>query len=245
MEYVMPKIVFGLRHSRQYRFLDKAGHMADDVLSLNKTAHFLDRQIFEEIGWSSDRSSFLLQDPNKDLVLECNTDGIVLTCNLDGESEYTPIQVKNIFIKCVDKIINKTDAHSTINRIGIINHYLFKTPEDSSKFLGDAFLNIKSIGDPNEVAMKFVIKTPIPITSGESKHFDYYNAIFHLSSAVPKDEDAKPAFRLNLDYQVYFSPDREYNSSLIDTHFQSLSDYVEKLRTNGLAKVFSTEKANG
>ncbi len=56
-----------------------------------------------------------------------------------------------------------TDCNKTVTRIGIVNEFLFNTIGDASEFIGDNFLNIKSIGDPTEVVRRFTVKNPLPI----------------------------------------------------------------------------------
>ncbi len=55
MDTLMQKITFGIMHNRQFQFIDKAGKMVDDVLSLNKTVHFQGNELFAEVGWANDR----------------------------------------------------------------------------------------------------------------------------------------------------------------------------------------------
>ncbi len=47
---------------------------------------------------------------------------------------------------------------------------------------------------------------------------------------------------MSIDFQIYFSPEREYEIQLLEDHFKRLNNYVENLKTGGVSKTFLTGK---
>jgi hypothetical protein len=241
MDWSLYKIVFGLRHKKTFSFSGLSGRMVDQLLKRFGEGEEL---AFHEIAWTNDRMGFRLKNKLGNMFLECNFEGVVLSYHL-SEGETPDIEsIKNFYKDILGTIISTTDAKDSINRIGIIYQYTVDTEENAAKILFENLLKVDIKGIPDSFGVRYSLKNVTDEGLVDTTKEDYSNVFFQFSTDKTDKEKISPPniIDMNIDYQIYFSPERNFDKKYIDLHFKSLEKYLSKLEGNSLLEMVSNNE---
>jgi hypothetical protein len=82
---------------------------------------------------------------------------------------------------------------------------------------------------PDQFGLRFALKNVTDSSLVDTTKNDYLNVIYQISSdKIDKEESKVPELiDINIDYQIYFSPERRFESRLIEKHFDEMNDYLQ------------------
>src|SRR5437879_309753 len=98
MSWQPTSVAYGVRHSRVFGFLGRAGEAIDAALALQGTGN-VPRKCFTRIGWPNQVTA-MLTDNDDYFRVSFNIDGIILTVQL-AEVQMTQANVRDMFIELV------------------------------------------------------------------------------------------------------------------------------------------------
>jgi hypothetical protein len=170
-----------------------------------------------------------LKNKTGNLFLDCNIDGYVLTYHFFEDDDTKTIDLMHLYTKLLKNILSDYEIKKEINRIGIINFFTFQRDDNSAKFLFDNLLSLDLEGMPDQFGLRFALKNVTDSSLVDTTKNDYLNVIYQISSdKIDKEESKVPELiDINIDYQIYFSPERRFESRLIEKHFDEMNDYLQ------------------
>jgi len=189
-------IAIGIRYRANFSIEDQLGKIVDQILYSKNS--FFNSSVFPLV-YNNLNEKNLVNEKNDD-HLTINTSNIVLEINFGSTFQIDDCETiyDNFKNQIIDGIL-KTYKITEINRIGIINRYLFKIED-----LADSFIN-KTIGSTlegiNDINLRFSKKFTSEDSLSQKDVNDYFNAIFNII----KRADRKELF-MAIDYQKYFDP---------------------------------------
>ena len=238
MPWTPTEIAYGIRHSRLFGFLGRAGDAIDAVLALQGTGN-IPRKCFTKVGWPEPVTAMLI-DEDENYRLTFNIDGIVLVVKL-SEVQLTVAQARDMFIDVVNAGLRLTSPSRKINRIGIVETYDFPRVHRPGEIAASALTRLGDIGEPTDFMFRSAFRrSPGPPGS------DWQNTILQVA-AVKTDEDADEAdtLRVSIDYQHYFVPEVVFTNELARHHYSDFYRRAEALQGNQLAGLEVREPALG
>lgn len=189
-------IAIGIRYRANFALEDQLGKIVDQILY--KCGNYFNPQKFPMV-YTNINEKVLINESTSDHIT-INTSNIVLEINFGNEFEVNDKEeiFKNFNKEIIEDVLKKYKI-TEINRVGIINRYLFKIEE-----LADQFIN-KTIGSTlegiNDINLRFSKKLTTENALVSKDVNDYYNAIFN----VVKKADREELF-MSIDYQKYYDP---------------------------------------
>lgn len=247
MEWHSEKIIVGIRHKRLFRVSDLLGEIVDRLIPLQGYGPFPGK-CFERIG-RPDGMSIVLNDKEDTISVNCNIDGVILTCDMDAEPKLTIDDIKEMFSQIVNTVLPITSGAESINRIGIINQFIFPDYKNASETIYTNLLQLDLKGIPDTLSLRFALKNPTTeaIVSPEEKK-DYKNVIIQVNSDKSENIESKPPdiIRLSVDYQIYFEPARSFKNVLIENHFNEAIDYWDShLKRSAISALNEVKRIHG
>ncbi|MEK6690076.1 MAG: hypothetical protein AABY78_02095 [Nitrospirota bacterium] len=247
MEWHSEKLIVGIRHKRLFRVSDFLGEIVDKLAPLQGYGPF-PGNCFERIG-RPDNMSIILYDKENTISVNCNIDGVILTCDMDAEPKLTIEDITKMFLQIVNIILPLTGGSESINRIGIINQFLFQGYENAAKTIFTNLLNLDLKGIPDNLVLRLALKNPAieAIVNPEEKQ-DYKNVIIQINSDKTEEGETKPPDRIRLivDYQIYYEPQRTLKNVLIENHFNETIEYWDThLKKSNLSNLEEVKKIHG
>jgi len=189
-------IAIGIRYRANFSIEDQLGKIVDQIL-YSKNSYF-NPKVFPEVYNNINEKVLINKSTNDHLVI--NNSNMILELNFGDKfkiEDYDEI-IHNFENDVIDGIM-KNYKVTEINRVGLINRYLFQVEK-----LADSFIN-KTIGSTlegiNDINLRFSKKVPIQESYVKKDINDYINVIFN----VIKKSDKKELF-MSTDYQQYFDP---------------------------------------
>jgi hypothetical protein len=226
MEWHSEKIIVGIRHKRLFRVSDLLGEIVDKLVPLQGYGPFPGK-CFDRIG-RPDSMSIILNDKEDTVSVNCNVDGVILTCDMDAEPKLTIDDIKEMFLQTVNIVLPMTGGSESINRIGIINQFIFPDYKNAAETIYKNLLHFDLKGIPDNLSLRLALKNPTTeaIINPEEKK-DYKNVIIQVNSDKSEEGESKPPdiVRLSVDYQIYFEPLRSFKNVLIENHFNETIEY--------------------
>lgn len=228
MEWHSEKIIVGMRHKRLFGVSDLLGQIVDKLVPLQGYGAFPGK-CFERVG-RPDSMSIVLSDKEDTISVNCNIDGIILTCDMEAEPKLTMDDIKKMFLQVANTVFPMTGGSESINRIGIINQFIFSDYKNAAAAIYTNLLNFNLKGIPDNLILRFALKNPTEesIINPEEKK-DYKNVIIQINSYKSAEAELKPPdkVRLTIDYQIYFEPPKFFKDLLIENHFDEAIEYWE------------------
>jgi len=211
-DYLMG-IVIGVKYRVNFALEDQLGKIVDQIL-YSPNSYFGPSTF--PLVYNNVNEKILANDKTPDR-LTINNSNIVLEIYFEGE--YDIEDLKDIYRAynevLIDGVLKKYKV-TEINRVGIVNRYLFKIEE-----LADKFVN-KTIGSTlegiNDINLRFSKKLTSEEGLIKKEVNDYYNAIFNVVKRADKDE-----LFMSIDYQKYFDPFLNSSSEI------EFLDFVKKM----------------
>lgn len=205
-------IVIGVRYRANFSIEDSLGEIVDKILYSKNS--FFNPNIFPLVKNNVNEKILHNQNGNK---LTINNSNIILDIVFDDVfriEDYEKIISK--FHKDIIEGVMKKYKITEINRLGLINRYLFPMKELAKSFVS------KTIGGTlegvNDINLTFSKKIPAPEAMVKKEIFDYHNVIFN----VIKQSDKEELF-ISIDYQKYFDP---FVTAVQDIKF---NDFIKKV----------------
>lgn len=226
MEWHSEKIIVGIRHKRLFKVSDITGDIIDKIVPLQGYGPFPD-QCFSIVE-RPDITSIILKDKEETISTNLNIDGVILTCDMDAEPKLSIQDIEKMFLQIINIALPITGGSESVNRIGIINQYIFSNFQNAAGVIFKKLLNIDLRGIPDNVGLQFALKNPsIEAIAAPEKKGDYKNVIIQVKSERSNEKQKEPPdiIRLSVDYQIYYDPPRVLKNSLIENHFKETIDY--------------------
>lgn len=247
MEWHSEKIIVGIRHKRLFRVSDLLGEIVDKLAPLQGYGPFPGK-CFEQFT-RPDNMSIVIHDKEDTVSVNCNIDGVILTCDMDAEPKLTIDNIKEMFLQIVNIVLLMTGGSESINRIGIINQFIFPDHKNAAEDICTNLLHLDLKGIPDNLNLKLALKNPAmeAIINPEEKK-DYKNVIIQVYSDKSKEGELKPPdiIRLSADYQIYYEPQRILKNTLIEQHFNETIEYWDAhLKKSNLSILEEVKKIRG
>jgi hypothetical protein len=239
MAWEPKEIIFGIRHKRLFGFLSRAGDIIDAVLRLGGTGPSPDG-CFSKIGWP-DQVTVQIGDDDEHFVANCNIEGLVLRVNME-ELELGRDQVKDAFMELCRMVLGMSGGDRSVNRFGIIDTYMIEHRSPNVVAL-ETITRLGGIGEPANFAFKASFRTPTDDGLVRGGVYDWRNTILQIGTGKKGEDSERPdAIRVSLDYQIYFSPERNFTVGLVDEHYREFLDRAGNIQERQLAGLAATER---
>ncbi|MFZ1517347.1 MAG: hypothetical protein WAU11_01150 [Ignavibacteriaceae bacterium] len=189
-------IAIGIRYRANFTIEDQLGKIADQILYTPDS--YFSANLFPMVYTNLNEKVLIDETTNDHLTI--NNSNLILEINFGNKFNVSDIDeiFKHFNNEIIDGILKKYKI-TEINRIGIINRYLFKINE-----LADVFIN-KTIGSTlegiNDINLRFSKKLTAAESLIKKGVNDYYSAIFNVIKTSDRDE-----LFMSIDYQKYFDP---------------------------------------
>lgn len=236
MKWHSEKIIVGIRHKKLFKFINNSGIIIDEILPLQGSGPFPEK-CFNRLSWRADNMGFRLHDEFETIILECHTEGIIFSCDMDAEPLISLDEIQEIVLTIAIKVLPITDGIKLINRIGIVNEFLIKSFKNSANTAFSKICKFNSIpGIPDNFYTRVAFKNPLQIGYIKGSVNDYKNVILQIVSNKTDEEKESPpdSLRINIDYQIYFSPERNFSDEIFKKHFDDFKKFCEKIKESNL-----------
>jgi hypothetical protein len=226
MELPLYKTVIGLRHKRLFAFSANSGSLIDYLVdkypkSKNGTL------FFSKISWKPDRLGVRLINDLGNFALDIDIDGLVISYNYTVDDVINAESIAKNFDELLPDCLKYLGASKLVNRIGIINYYSFDEKRNAASELSERLLNIKLNGIADTFTLRFSLKNPTEETLVRTDTLDYTNVIFLFNSErIEEGNKSSRIIDINIDYQMYYSPEETYRRGMIIEHQKMFNKYV-------------------
>lgn len=233
MDWPLYKVVFGIRHRRTFAFSATSGRIID-ALASRTPPKSADPFSLVQLSWAPDRMAFRMSNKEGNYYLDCNIDGFVLTYHFMENDVSSEQIIRTQFISILNSSLHITEAKDYVNRIGVMNYYSIDAKDNSAKVLFQNLLKLDIRGMPDTFLLRFGLKDVTAEGLVDSTRGDYSNVIFSISSDKIERESLTPPNLIDfqVDYQIYFEPERKYASQNIDLHFTNFLAFIRDLQNN-------------
>lgn len=247
MEWHSEKIIVGIRHKRLFRVSDLLGEIVDKLAPLQGYGPF-PGNCFERIT-RPDNTSVVLHDKEDTISVNCNIDGVILTCDMEAEPKVTIDDIKEMFLQIVNIVLPMNRGSESINRIGIVNQFIFKDYKNAAETIYKNLLNLDLKGVPDNLSLRFALKKPTDeaMVDPEEKK-DYKNVIIQVNSYRSEEGEPKPPDKIKLivDYQIYYEPERIFKNVLLENHFNETIEYWDMhLKKSAFSLIDEVKRIHG
>lgn len=189
-------IVIGIRFRVNFSLEDKFGSIADSIL-YSKDSYF-NPTLFPGVLTNPTEKVLLNEQTNDNLRI--NTSNIILEVNLGGQKILDDVpEINERFNRDIVKGVMKEFKITQINRVGYVKKYTFTIDDFPKAFIKKTIGS--SLGDVNDINLRFSKKYPIGESLTKKKVNDYHNAIYNVIKKADKDE-----LFISIDYQGYYDP---------------------------------------
>lgn len=235
MDWLLDRIVVGIRYKRTFRIIDRKGEIVDSLISLQDEESF-PLECFKKYAFSNDRSSFLLHDEDKSMVLECTKDTTIFNYKVDLVEPIETEIIKEIFNKSIERIFTLLNMKKVVNRVGVIYEYVFTDKKSPGEELLSKITKLHLKGMPESFYLKVNVKEKEDQSLIKSNRNNFKNMILQLSTEEnddSEDEDLNK-IRLSLDHQIYFDPEISFSNAIINNQFNEAINYLDELKKDNL-----------
>lgn len=230
MPWSPASVAYGIRHSRLFGFLGRAGDAIDGVLALQGTGN-VPRECFSKIGWPNQVTAMLVDD-DEHYRLTFNVDGITLVIKLSEVQQLTQQNARDMFVDVVTAALPITNPGRKINRVGLVETYDLPrvTPGEVA---ASALTRLVDIGRPTDFGFRAAFRRPVVDGSDDG---DWWNTILQVAAAKSDDDlDSPDILRVSIDCQHHFVPDVVFTANLVRSHYASFFEQAESLQQHQLA----------
>lgn len=228
MDLPMYKTVIGIRHKRLFNFTGCSGKMIDYLSSFYAKSKN-DKLYISRVAWKPNGIGARVSNKEENFSIDIDFDGVVLNYNYYQDDNINLETLINSFNDMCGDLLKIAEANKSVNRIGILNYFNFDTGNSNpSKILFEKLLTVKLSGHSDSFGLRFSVKNPTDNSLVRQDTADFTNAIFSFQSEKSSEDDQNDFYSIdiNLDYQIYFNPEKTFNKDLLNNHFLQYKKYI-------------------
>lgn len=244
MDYPIYKTVLGLRYKRTFSFTATSGKLIDDLLSKHGTDK--DKYLgFKYIANKKNGMGVQLRNELGNFTLDIDIDGVVVSHHYTKDDPMNESRLVDWFDGILPNSLKMIGAQKTINRVGIVNYFTFENRKNASEDISKKLIKHDLKGIPDNFALRFALKNPTPETQVRQDTLDYTNVIYNVKSEKMVNEEESTSFiDIDLDYQIYYNPEKSYSKGMIKDHYKAYLKYIESEEVKRIVD-FSGESKDG
>jgi hypothetical protein len=189
------RFAFGVRYEPQFKLLDRAGSVVDEVLRVAGTPFGPETFPLSEVGPLQYR--LVNNETNSDLLI--NSQDTILQMSLNTRNGSQVNEWGKAFDEYVLRPLRKSGGVKNITRYGVMLHF----KEDKATSLGNppiARYLAPDFSKANTLFMRFSRRLPVEEALSKKRVDDFRNAIYAMNQSESGE------VRISIDYQWYFQP---------------------------------------
>jgi hypothetical protein len=194
-------IVIGLRFRQHFSIQDKLGEIIDSIL-YSKNSYFTPQMFPLVLDEAIGQKKLVSGEDAKNSITLGITDFILdMRINTENIKSHVGDIISNFKRQILEGVV-KTYKLDQFNRIGYVRRYLIPDKLIVENFVKQTIGD--TIGNPNEVTIRFSKKIPVEKAIFHEKYDDYENVIYNAANKVGDNR-----LILTVDYQHIFDPPAE------------------------------------